>query len=107
MVLGNRYGIGQWLIEASTPGLHSPLLLHARLPVHISNVNRLKVECRHKISAAQKELLRSHDELRAAIIIAGKRIRKLQFGRRKDDLADYLRKVLRQARTVRRKFVQR
>ena len=39
------------------------------------------------------ELLRSHDELRAAVIIAGKRVRKLQFGRRNDDpVLEHLRK---------------
>ena len=51
------------------------------------------------------ELLRSHDELRAAVILAGKRVRKLQFGRRNDDpVLEHLRKVLREARDVRRKF---
>ena len=51
------------------------------------------------------ELLRSHDELRAAVIVAGKRVRQLQFGRRNDDSAlEYVREVLREARAVRRKF---
>jgi hypothetical protein len=51
------------------------------------------------------ELLRSHDELRAAVIIAGKRVRKIQFGRRNDDpVLEHLRKVLKEARVVRRKF---
>jgi hypothetical protein len=51
------------------------------------------------------ELLRSHDELRGAVIVAGKRVRKLQFGRRNDDpVLEDLRKVLREARAVRRKF---
>jgi len=43
-------------------------------------------------------LLRSHDELRAAVIVAGKRIRKLQFGRRNDDpVLMHLRKVLKRS----------
>jgi hypothetical protein len=51
------------------------------------------------------ELLRSHDELRAAVIVAGKRVRQLQFGCRNDDPGlEHLRKVLREARAVRRKF---
>jgi hypothetical protein len=33
-----------------------------------------------------QDLLRSHDELRAALIIAGKRIRQLQFGRKGDSV---------------------
>ena len=50
-------------------------------------------------------LLRSHDELRGALIIAGKRIRKLQFGRRNDDpVLVYLRNVLREARAVRSRY---
>jgi hypothetical protein len=56
------------------------------------------------LSGLLKELLRSHDELRAAVIIAGKRVRKLQFGRRNDDpVLDHLR-MLRDAPAVRRKF---
>jgi hypothetical protein len=52
-----------------------------------------------------EQLLRSHDELRAAVILAGKRVRKLQFGRKNDDpVLEHLRKVLRDARIVRRKF---
>ena len=51
------------------------------------------------------ELLRSHDELRAAVIVAGKRVRKLQFGRRNDEpVLVYLQKILKDARAVRRKF---
>ena len=51
------------------------------------------------------ELVRSHDELRAALIIAGKRIRKLQFGRRNDDpVLVYLRSVLREARAIRGQY---
>jgi hypothetical protein len=48
-----------------------------------------------------QDLLRSHDELRAALIIAGKRIRQLQFGRKGDSVLAKLRNVLREARTVR------
>jgi hypothetical protein len=46
-------------------------------------------------------------ELRAALIIAGKRIRKLQFGRRNDDpVLVHLRDALRQAQSVRLQFGQ-
>ena len=51
------------------------------------------------------DLLRSHDELRAALIIAGKRVLKLQFGRRNDDpVLVHLRQVMREARAVRGRF---
>ena len=48
------------------------------------------------------ELERSHDELRAALTIAGKHIRKLSFGRKDDRLLQLLRRVLRDARPVRK-----
>jgi len=48
------------------------------------------------------ELERSHDELRAALILAGKRIRKLSFGRRDNPVLRVLRGVLRDARAVRK-----
>lgn len=34
---------------------------------------------------ARSDLLRSHDELRAALVVAGKEIRKLNFGKRDSD----------------------
>jgi hypothetical protein len=43
---------------------------------------------------------RSHDELRAALIVAGKHIRKLSFGRKVDPVLQVLRRVLRDARAV-------
>jgi hypothetical protein len=43
---------------------------------------------------------------RAALIIAGKRIRQLQFGRKGDSVLVKFRDVLREARTVRRSFHQ-
>lgn len=46
------------------------------------------------------DLLRSHDELRAALLLAGKEIRKLNFGRKDSDVLKMLRRVLREARTV-------
>lgn len=51
-----------------------------------------------------RELERSHDELRGALIFAGRRVPKLTFGKLIDDrhLAK-LREVLVNARTVRRK----
>jgi len=42
--------------------------------------------------------LRTHHELRAAPIIAGRHIRKLSFGRRDDPVLQYLRRVMREAR---------
>jgi hypothetical protein len=51
-----------------------------------------------------RRLTRSHDELRAALILAGKRIRRLNFGRRDDPLLKLLRQALRDARGVRAEF---
>jgi hypothetical protein len=48
------------------------------------------------------DLERSHDELRAALILAGKHIRKLSFGRKDDPVLQLLRRVLRDARAVRK-----
>jgi len=45
-------------------------------------------------------LLRSHDELRAALVVAGKEIRKLNFGRSDTPVLKLLRRVLREARAV-------
>jgi hypothetical protein len=47
-----------------------------------------------------RELLASHAELRAALIVAGKHIRKLTFGRKDDPVLALLRRTLRQAREV-------
>jgi hypothetical protein len=49
------------------------------------------------------DLERSHTELRAALMLAGKRIVKLNFGRRDDPALPILRRVLREARVVARK----
>ena len=49
------------------------------------------------------ELERSHAELRAAVILAGKKIRKLNFGRADSPVIVILRRVLREARAVARK----
>ena len=48
------------------------------------------------------ELERSHDELRAALIVAGKHIRKLAFDRKDDSVLQLLRRVLRNTRAVRK-----
>jgi len=48
----------------------------------------------------KSDLLRSHDELRAALLVAGKEIRKLNFGRSDTPVLKLLRRVLREARTV-------
>ena len=50
------------------------------------------------------QLLRSHAELRGALILAGKRIRKLTFGRREDRVLPTLRRVLREARAMVRPY---
>jgi hypothetical protein len=46
------------------------------------------------------DLERSHAELRAALTLAGKRIVKLNFGKRDDPVLVILRRVLRDARAV-------
>jgi hypothetical protein len=42
----------------------------------------------------------SHAELRAALIVAGKRIRQLNFGQRDDRVLVLLRRVLRESRKL-------
>jgi len=49
---------------------------------------------------AKSELLRSHDELRGALILAGKEIRKLNFGKKDSPVLRKLREVLKDARAV-------
>jgi len=49
---------------------------------------------------AKSDLLRSHDELRAALCVAGKEIRKLNFGRSDSPVLKLLRQVLRESRAV-------
>jgi len=46
------------------------------------------------------DLERSHAELRAALLLAGKRIVKLNFGKRDDPVLVILRRVLREARAI-------
>ncbi len=52
---------------------------------------------------AVTDLERSHAELRAALMLAGKQIVKLNFGKRDDPILPILRRVLREAREVARK----
>jgi hypothetical protein len=52
---------------------------------------------------ALTDLQRSHAELRAAVILAGKEIRKLHFGRADSPVLVVLRRVLRESRAVARK----
>ena len=47
------------------------------------------------------DLERSHHELRAALILAGKEIRKLNFGRKDTPVLQLLRRALREARSAR------
>jgi hypothetical protein len=46
------------------------------------------------------DLERSHTELRAALILAGQEIRRLNFGRRDNPVLNKLREVMRDARKV-------
>jgi hypothetical protein len=46
------------------------------------------------------DLERSHSELRAALIIAGREIRRLNFGRRDNPVLNKMREVMRDARKV-------
>lgn len=48
----------------------------------------------------KSELLRSHDELRAALRLAGAEIRKLNFGKKDTAILQLLRRVLRESRDV-------
>lgn len=49
---------------------------------------------------AKSPLLRSHDELRAALRVAGGEIRKLNFGKKDSPVLKLLRKVLLEVREV-------
>lgn len=46
------------------------------------------------------ELLQSHEVLRAALLLAGREIKKLNFGRRNTPLLDLMRRVYKEAGTV-------
>jgi hypothetical protein len=61
---------------------------------------RIRRRTRHCFTMAKSNLLRSHDELRAALLVAGKEIRKLNFGRSDTPVLKVLRRVLREARAV-------
>jgi hypothetical protein len=54
------------------------------------------------IGMAMTDLQRSHAELRAAVILAGKEIRKLNFGRADSPMLAVLRKTLRESRAARK-----
>lgn len=54
----------------------------------------------HYFNMAKSDLQRSHDDLRAALLIAGKEIRKLNFGRTDTPVLNLLRRVLREARAA-------
>jgi hypothetical protein len=71
-------------------------------PVLKSNFDwSLGLEWEGKRGAASKSaLLRSHDELRAVLRLAGAEIRKLNFGKKDTPLLNLLRRVLREARAV-------
>jgi hypothetical protein len=50
------------------------------------------------------DLIRSHAELRAAVILAGKEIRKLNFGNKGNPVLAILRRTLRESRAVAKRF---
>ena len=54
------------------------------------------------LERAHAELLASHDKLRAAVIFAGREIRRLSFGKKDTETLKLLREVLREARRVKR-----
>lgn len=51
-----------------------------------------------------KELLLSHDELRAAVILAGREIRRLNFGQKDIPVLPILRPMLRESREVAKRY---
>ena len=53
------------------------------------------------------DLAHSHNELRAALIVAGREIRRLNFGKRDNTVLNKLRATLRDARKVRHENVIR
>jgi hypothetical protein len=53
------------------------------------------------------DLQRSHAELRAAVILAGKEIRKLNFGKKDSPVLRLLRRVLRESREVAKQGIGR
>ncbi len=56
---------------------------------------------RDKVEEMPKsDLMRSHNELRAALIVAGREIRKLNFGKKDSPVLQKLREVLKEARVV-------
>lgn len=70
-----------------------------RTPTNSYRENFAALQALHCLTSTS-DLLRSHDELRAALRIAGKRIRLLNFGRREDPTLTLLRRVLKEARAV-------
>ena len=61
---------------------------------------QISVHIGSALHVPKSDLQRSHDELRAALVIAGKEIRKLNFGKRDTPVLQLLRRVLREARAV-------
>ncbi len=55
-----------------------------------------------ELEQAHAELSASHDKLRAAVIFAGREIRRLNFGRKDSETLKLLRDVLREARRVKK-----
>ena len=54
------------------------------------------------LERAHAELSASHDKLRAAVIFAGREIRRLNFGRKDSETLKLLREVLREARRAKK-----
>jgi hypothetical protein len=67
----------------------------------------LKIKWHVLFVAVLDALLRSHHELRGALILPGRHIHKLSFGRRSDQALPILRRVLKEPRAVARQFRNR
>jgi hypothetical protein len=65
-----------------------------------------KVKKDHSEATAVAALLRSNAELRAALILAGKEIVKLNFGKKNTSVLNQLRETLREARAVEKRILE-
>lgn len=66
-------------------------------PEHVFSNESL---CGSNAQADMKDLERSHVGLRAAVILAGRRVRQLNFDKQDDPVSRTVRRVLREARIV-------
>ncbi len=85
---------------------HTAAALHAKHYYAVTDQGEIENPL-HALQVGMPEirrLTRSHDELRAALIVASRRIRQLRFRRRNDPVLRLLRTVLRDASGVRVEF---